>query len=101
VLNVLAAGLAVLMIVLGNFFGRIQPNWFIGIRTPWTLDNPEVWRRTHRVAAWLLVLAGVVTAASLVLPGVNPMWVALVGVMMAVLGSVVLSLVFWLKEKRT
>jgi len=101
VLRVLGAGVAVLMIVLGNFFGRIQPNWFMGIRTPWTLDNPEVWRKTHRVAAWLFVLAGVATAVSLVIPGVRPLWVAFGGSMVAALGSVVLSLIFWLKEKRT
>jgi uncharacterized membrane protein len=100
VLKVLAAALAVLMIVLGNFFGRIQPNWFMGIRTPWTLDHPEVWRKTHRVAAWLLVLAGVATAMSLVLPVVQPLWIAFGGAMVAALGSVVLSLIFWLKEKR-
>lgn len=100
VLRVIAAAVAVLMIVLGNFFGRIQPNWFMGIRTPWTLDNPEVWRKTHRVAAWLFVLAGVATAAGLVMPGVQPLWVAFGGAMVAALGSVLLSLVFWLKEKR-
>jgi uncharacterized membrane protein len=72
----------------------------MGIRTPWTLDHPEVWRKTHRVAAWLLVLAGVATAMSLVLPGVQPLWIAFGGAMVAALGSVVLSLIFWLKEKR-
>jgi uncharacterized membrane protein len=100
VLKVLAAALAGLLILLGNFFGRIQPNWFLGVRTPWTLDNPDVWRKTHRVAAWLLVLAGVATAAALVIPGVRPLSVALGGVVVAAVGSVVLSLVFWLKEKR-
>jgi uncharacterized membrane protein len=101
VLKVLAAALAVLMIGLGNFFGRLRPNWFKGIRTPWTFDNPEVRRKTHRVAAWLFVLAGVVTAAGLVLPGGRPMWIAFGAAMVAALGSVVLSRVFWLKEKRT
>jgi uncharacterized membrane protein len=100
VLKVLAAAVAVLMIVLGNFFGRIQPNWFMGIRTPWTLDNPEVWRKTHRVAAWLLVLSGVATAVALVIPGAQPMRVAMGGTIGVAIGSVVFSLVFWLKEKR-
>jgi uncharacterized membrane protein len=100
VLQVGAAALAVLLIVLGNFFGRIQPNWFLGVRTPWTLDNPDVWRKTHRVSAWFLVLAGVATAAGLVIPGVRPLRIALGGVIAAALGSIVVSLVFWFKEKR-
>lgn len=101
VLKVLAASLALLMIVLGNFFGRIQPNWFLGVRTPWTLDNPEVWRKTHRVAAWLFVLSGLATGVAILIPGVEALWVAFAGTMVAALGSVLLSLVFWLKEKRT
>jgi uncharacterized membrane protein len=101
VLKVLAAAVAVLLIVLGNFFGRIQPNWFLGVRTPWTLDNPEVWRKTHRVAAWLFVLSGLATGVAILIPGVEALWVAFAGTMVAALGSVLLSLVFWLKEKRT
>ena len=33
--------------VFGNYMKTIRSNFFVGIRTPWTLDNPEVWRRTH------------------------------------------------------
>ena len=36
-----------LFAVLGNFMRTIRSNFFIGIRTPWTLDNPEVWKKTH------------------------------------------------------
>jgi len=36
-----------LIAVFGNFMRTIRSNFFVGIRTPWTLDNPEVWRKTH------------------------------------------------------
>jgi uncharacterized membrane protein len=40
--------------VLGNLTKNVKPNFFIGIRTPWTLMDEEVWRRTHReMAKWL------------------------------------------------
>ena len=39
-----------LFLVMGNFLGAIKPNYFIGIRTPWTLESPEIWRKTHRLA---------------------------------------------------
>jgi immunity protein, SdpI family len=38
----------ILFLVLGNYFGTIRPNYFVGIRTPWTLESDEVWRATHR-----------------------------------------------------
>lgn len=42
-------GLSILAIitVLGNYFGNIRPNWFVGIKTPWTLESEEVWKKTH------------------------------------------------------
>ncbi|HET7570311.1 MAG TPA: SdpI family protein [Gammaproteobacteria bacterium] len=47
-----------LFVVLGNYMGKMRKNFFIGIRTPWTLANDEVWVRTHRLGGWLFVLAG-------------------------------------------
>jgi uncharacterized membrane protein len=48
----------VLFIVLGNFLGKIRPNWFMGIRTPWTLSSQLSWDKTHRVGGWLFILMG-------------------------------------------
>jgi uncharacterized membrane protein len=47
----------------------VQPNYFVGVRTPWTLADPEVWRRTHRVGGRVFAAVGVAIAvASLLLP---------------------------------
>ncbi len=48
-----------LLLILGNYLGTIRHNYFIGIRTPWTLANEEVWAKTHRFAAKIWVLASV------------------------------------------
>lgn len=45
----------VFLVVLGNFLGTLRPNYFIGIRNPWTLENPEVWRATHRIGGRIFV----------------------------------------------
>jgi uncharacterized membrane protein len=50
----------VLLIAMGNYMGKLRKNFFIGVRTPWTLANDEVWARTHHLAGWLFVLAGAV-----------------------------------------
>ncbi|MDX2002511.1 MAG: SdpI family protein [Chitinophagales bacterium] len=49
-----------MMMALGNFFGKLRPNYFIGIRTPWTLENERVWIKTHRFAGYVWVLASIV-----------------------------------------
>ncbi len=45
---------------MGNYFKVIQPNYFLGIRTPWTLENKEVWKSTHTFASKLWVIGGLV-----------------------------------------
>jgi uncharacterized membrane protein len=47
--------LLALMLVLGNYMGTIRKNYFIGIRTPWTLADDNVWTKTHRFTARLWV----------------------------------------------
>ena len=58
------AGVGLLLIVLGNFMGKITKNFFVGIRTPWTLASDEVWLRTHRLGGKLFVVAGGVVLVS-------------------------------------
>lgn len=50
----------ILIMVLGNYFKVIQPNYFIGIRTPWTLESQEVWKTTHAFAGKLWFLGGII-----------------------------------------
>ncbi|MDI3280388.1 MAG: SdpI family protein [Bacillota bacterium] len=65
---VVQGAVSFLFLLIGNQLGRVRPNYFFGIRTPWTLASEEVWRRTHRLGAWLLVGAGLVGLASAPLP---------------------------------
>jgi uncharacterized membrane protein len=55
-------GMAVLFFVIGNFMGKIRPNWFVGVRTPWTLSSKLSWDKTHRLAGWLFLLMGAMHA---------------------------------------
>lgn len=57
-----------IFIVLGNFLQTVRTNFFIGIRTPWTLSNDKVWRKTHRFGGKIMFLAGVVIMISALVP---------------------------------
>lgn len=59
-LNLIYIIIGILFLVLGNYFKVIQPNYFIGIRTPWTLENNEVWKLTHVFAGKLWVIGGLI-----------------------------------------
>ncbi|GAB7009750.1 SdpI family protein [Halorubrum trueperi] len=55
-------GVAGLFYYIGTILPHVEPNWFVGIRTPWTLSSDAVWDRTHALGAKLFKLAGVLAA---------------------------------------
>ncbi|MCW1891688.1 MAG: SdpI family protein [Candidatus Uhrbacteria bacterium] len=55
----ITSGMGVLFILLGNSMGKIEQNWFVGVRTPWALSDPEIWRKSQRLGGLLFVLGGI------------------------------------------
>jgi immunity protein, SdpI family len=47
---------------MGNMMHSIKPNYFVGIRTPWTLENEETWRKTHQLGGKLWFVGGIIIA---------------------------------------
>ncbi len=87
--------MALLFIILGVILPRLKPNWFAGIRTPWTLEDDRVWEATHRLGGWLFVLLGVATVpASLIYPPAG-LVVIITGVLAVTLVLVVYSLILY------
>ena len=60
--------IGLLFAFLGNYFKTIKPNYFIGIKTPWTLENEEVWKKTHELGGKLWFVGGLLMALTFVLP---------------------------------
>lgn len=56
--TVVSIGIGVMFIVIGNFMSQIRQNYFFGIRTPWTLANENVWKKTHRVGGYGFIAIG-------------------------------------------
>jgi len=53
--------LGVLFFYMGILLGNAKQNWFVGIRTPWTLSNAKVWDKTHKIGGKLFKAVGIVT----------------------------------------
>lgn len=49
-----------LLLVLGNYMPKMKQSYTLGIKLPWTLNSEENWNRTHRLAGWITMLAGVI-----------------------------------------
>ncbi|MGB9859430.1 MAG: SdpI family protein [Moorellaceae bacterium] len=94
--RIMPALLGLLFILIGNYLPRVRYNYFVGIRTPWTLADEEVWRRTHRWAGTLYVLAGFLSLLTAFWArGVVAFVVVIAALMLASLLSVIYSLVIF------
>jgi uncharacterized membrane protein len=61
--------IGLLFMALGNYFKVIKQNYFLGIKTPWTLESEEVWKLTHILAGKLWIVGGLlIVIFSLVIP---------------------------------
>jgi len=57
--SVVFAGVGLVVFYTGRLLANAEQNWVVGIRTPWTLSDEQVWERTHDVGATLFKLSGV------------------------------------------
>ena len=97
--RVASLGVGGLLILLGNLMTRLRPNWFMGIRTPWTLSSDTVWRKTHRFGGVAFVIAGVCIAATALVASSWVVYGVIGGTAAAALSSVVYSYVVWKQEQ--
>jgi len=81
--------MGLLFILIGLMIRKAKRNYFIGIRTPWTLANDVVWEKTHLLGSKLFIAAGILTLLSLLFPDK-----AFVILMVSVLGASLIAVVY-------
>lgn len=98
--RVAPVGIGALFLFLGALLPRFQSNFFIGIRTPWTLSSETVWTRTHRLGAWMMGLIGLLLITAGLIGSRRWFLVAIGGSMTLAVAVVVYSYVIWRGEQR-
>lgn len=94
-------GAGIVLLITGNFFGKVRSNFIFGVRTPWTLSSDLSWNRTHRLAGWLFALGGVALLWSAVggLRGV-PLMIILFGwVAVTLAATTAYSYIVWRNDR--
>ncbi|MCG8451733.1 MAG: SdpI family protein [Spirochaetales bacterium] len=96
-LPILVKGLlGILFIILGNITTRIQPNWSTGIKTPWTLSNPVIWKKTHRLGGYILVASGMMFLLAMAIPHqLLGFWLSMGSLILGLLITNVYSILLW------
>jgi uncharacterized membrane protein len=75
--------------------GKVRPNWFAGIRTPWTLSNKRAWTRSHRLVGWLFTSLGGITLLLSLLDRAAALFFLFAGGFAAVIAVLVYSYAAW------
>ncbi|MFC4357323.1 SdpI family protein [Halobium salinum] len=99
VTQLILAAVGVLLFYAGVVLNHVEPNWFVGIRTPWTLSDDRVWDRTHRLGAPLFKLCGVLALVGLLF-GEYAVYFVLVPVLATAAVTVVYSYVLYERLNR-
>jgi len=92
-------GIGLLFVFAGLLMRRAKRNFFIGIRTPWTLSSDRVWDETHRLGAILFIACGILALAGLLFPGSTAYLLVIVPVLIVSLVLVVYSYILWTREQ--
>lgn len=93
--------ITLIFIVLGNFLNNVKPNYFVGFRTPWNLENEENWRKTHHLAAKLMFYGGLLQMLLVIaLPEPFSFYAFLASIVPIVLIPFVYSFLLFKKEKK-
>jgi uncharacterized membrane protein len=82
-LRLLVPMLGIMFIGIGEILGKVEMNWFMGIRTPWTLTSQQVWNETHRLGGKLFKISGALAFLAVFFSG----WIALLLAILPVLLS--------------
>lgn len=64
----LSPAFSILFYFTGDLISKTKQNWFVGIRTPWTISNPIVWKKTHAIGSKLFKLIGISSLFGVLFP---------------------------------
>jgi uncharacterized membrane protein len=100
--NYIVLLIGILYIILGNYFKTIRANYFIGIRTPWTLESEIVWKETHKLGGKMWFVGGIIVVLSSLILDKKPnftLFAIITGIITII--PIVYSYILFKKEKET
>jgi uncharacterized membrane protein len=84
---VILPAVGVLIFYVGTFLPHTRRNWFIGIRTPWTISSDHVWQKTHELGGTLFKVMGVIIILGVFAPS-YALWIILIPIVIMLIGLV-------------
>jgi len=100
-MRILPVGIGVLFFFIGILLKNAKQNWFIGIRTPWTMSSEKVWDNTHKLGAKLFQISGILAIISAFTPSRFSFFFMIIPVISSALFLVIYSFFQYSKEMKS
>lgn len=95
---VVMPSVGIFIAIIGLLLPKVHPNWFVGIRTPWTLTSDLSWERTHKIGGPLFVVLGLLIIATTVLDPTTAIWILLIAALAITLFLFAYSYQVWKED---
>jgi uncharacterized membrane protein len=92
--------IGLMLLAVGNHLGQIKPNWFVGIRTPWTLSSERVWNKTHKIGGRMFILFGILLVIIPFLPQALGISFFILGIVLLIAVPIVYSYILYKEETK-
>jgi uncharacterized membrane protein len=89
-----------MFLLMGNYMGKLKSNWFVGIKTPWTLSSEVVWNKTHRLGGKIFMLSGILIMIDSIAPMAFRLPIFIFTMVFMLFGTIGSSYVFYLIENK-
>lgn len=81
---VVLPAVGLLLFFMGAILGKAEPNWFVGVRTPWTLSNDEVWHSTHEKSGIIFKIWGLIAITGAIYPA-RSVWLLVLSITVSII----------------
>jgi len=88
-----------LFMLIGNLIKKVKMNWFMGIRTPWTLSSETVWRKTHELSSKVMIISGLLMIATLIMSPTGKLILFSLAILLIVFVPIIYSYLLYRQEK--
>ena len=92
--------IGLLLVFVGFMLRHAKRNFFIGIRTPWTLSSDSVWNETHRLGAALFMISGILAFIGGFFGGMTAFWLMFVPLIGSTIFLVAYSYILYRRETK-
>jgi len=89
-----------MFVILGTLLKNLKMNWFLGIRTPWTMSSETVWNKTHELSSRVLTISGLLMAATVLVSVKFKIALFILAIALLVFGLPVYSYILYAKERK-